>query len=305
MSLKRRLGNKRSPVRQFFDESFPDTRRFVKEHNDQLKGAETIRLPWDSTASNTTYGTLGMAIDYRIRYYFAVTPSKELFAWQGAKNLGLSAKLHQDFFSTLDGALERINPVGRRLEASEEGELARYCFVLGLMESAYRSVMWNPGNSPLYPLRRKGTVADCLAIPEPPLIDDLCRMSWLFYEKYRHLLSGQAVVNPTFDGSRDVDGADADLIVDGCLIDIKTDSSDNPKIDNMMLYQVLGYAVLDYSNRFQIDSVGVYLARQGLLLKWPLSELMNRLSSGKAPSLKDLRDRFQTMVAEAGPRRET
>ena len=108
------------------------------------------------------------------------------------------------------------------------------------------------------------------------------------------MLASPCILNPAFEGSQDVGGADADLILDGCLIDIK--ATVNPRVANLWIYQLLGYVLLDYSGQYQIDEVGFYLARQGVLLKLPLQELLNRLSGDLTTSLYDLRDDFHKVV---------
>jgi len=41
------------------------------------------------------------------------------------------------------------------------------------------------------------------------------------------------------------------------------------------VYQLLGYALLDYSNQYKLQVVGVYLARRGLLVRWEIAELLS------------------------------
>ena len=88
MSLTSHLKSPKSandPILGFFEERFPNTRAFVGEQNRKLKGAETIRMPGNQ--ASYTYATLGRAIDYRIRYYFSVTPFVDLVAWRGSLRL--------------------------------------------------------------------------------------------------------------------------------------------------------------------------------------------------------------------------
>lgn len=127
-------------------------------------------------------------------------------------------------------------------------------------------------------------------------------LSWAFYDRHSELLSKPAVLNPTFDGSRDVGGADADLIVDGCLIDIKT--TINPRLSAKWLYQLLGYTLLDYSDRYLIREVAIYFARQQQLIKWPLDALVSNLAGGSIP-LNHLREHFHLVAQgkEARPLR--
>ncbi|WP_143044229.1 hypothetical protein [Nonomuraea jiangxiensis] len=66
----------------------------------------------------------------------------------------------------------------------------------------------------------------------------------------------------TFDGSSDIP-ADADLIAAGTLIDVKSIR----RVHDFPLptvYQLLGYVLMEYSDRYRIDAVGVYLSRAGV-----------------------------------------
>jgi hypothetical protein len=105
------------------------------------------------------------------------------------------------------------------------------------------------------------------------------------------------VLNPAFDGSKDVGGPDGDFILNDCLIDIK--ATINPGVTNIMLYQLLGYVLLDYSNQYQINNVGVYPARQGVVLQCPLQDLLNQLANGVVAPLQELREQFQQVAHTA------
>jgi len=90
----------------------------------------------------------------------------------------------------------------------------------------------------------------------------------------------------------------SDLISAGCLIDIKT--TVDPKFTRTrLLYQLLGYVLLDYDDAFAIDSVAVYLSRQALLIRWPLEPLLTTLRDGEDVSLAELRGSFRATVAAA------
>jgi len=101
-----------------------------------------------------------------------------------------------------------------------------------------------------------------------------------------------------FAGSGEIGGADADLIAAGCLIDVKTTVV--PKFSKTrLLYQLLGYVLLDYEDAYRIRSVAIYLSRQALLVRWPLQPLVAMLVGGKAPSLSELRGSFREAVLAA------
>jgi hypothetical protein len=123
---------------------------------------------------------------------------------------------------------------------------------------------------------------------------DICSLSEAFYDKFGSLADGQVVLNPTFDGSVDIGGADADLIVDGCLIDIKTVRTTG--LQSRWIYQLLGYALLDYSDLYQIRKVALYMSRHAAMLEWPLDELISRLSCKKALPVAKLRNDFRDLL---------
>jgi hypothetical protein len=79
----------------------------------------------------------------------------------------------------------------------------------------------------------------------------------------------QCILNPTFNkGSTLVGGADADLIIDNLLIDIK--SSKHCKISRDDINQVIGYYLLSIiggvtdCKKIGINELGIYFASYGL-----------------------------------------
>lgn len=320
MSLTSHLESTTSPIGQFIKQRFARTINLTKSANQQLRGVQPI-LPVQTDRSYP-YGTIGAAIDYRIRYAFAITPYQQLVAWLGAMVLALKPlesdddvpiewdeligmripfdasmgaaqgpyplKLIKAFFASLNEVLNTIQPVGRRLEPDAERTLARYCYLLSLFESAFRSDRYLLG--PLMVPQPKRTIEELLAIPQDSWLEDLAALFNRFYEGYKHLLPAPHVLNPTFAGSGDVGGADADLIVNGCLIDIKTSIS--PKIEPKYLHQLAGYLLLDYDDKFHIESVAIYMARQGLLLTWSVPEFLRQLTQDENATLVSLRQEF-------------
>ena len=77
-----------SPVLAFMRERFPNTRSLVGGLNRDLKGAETIAPP---EREGYPRDLVGMAADYRIRFYFPPTPVESLVALGGAARLKLGA----------------------------------------------------------------------------------------------------------------------------------------------------------------------------------------------------------------------
>jgi len=144
----------------------------------------------------------------------------------------------------------------------------------------------------------KHSIEELLAIPQAVELDDLSAMFALFYDRCHDLLSHSRVLNPTFAGSLDVGGADADFIVDDCLIDMKATISSQVRAD--FLYQLAGYLLLDYNDAYHITSVGIYMVRQGLLLKWDVSAFLQKLTGDDHASLEALRQAFQVLCQKVG-----
>jgi len=52
--------------------------------------------------------------------------------------------------------------------------------------------------------------------------------------------------------------------------------------------------LLDYADEHRTDSIGMYLARHGVLLRWPLTALLG--DRGAPGDLVALRDRFRVLL---------
>lgn len=114
---------------------------------------------------------------------------------------------------------------------------------------------------------------------------------------------GKAVCGPVFAGSQWVAGADADLIVDGCLYDVKT-RVDPRKGLPAYLRQLIGYALLDWDDRYGLKSAGFYFARQGKWMSWPLSYLLRQTTGRSSATLLELRKDFRRYAEKHGSRRQ-
>ena len=92
--------------------------------------------------------------------------------------------------------------------------------------------------------------------------------------------TGRVLLNPEFGpGSLLVKGADADLILDDLLIDIKTIK--NLALERKSLDQLLGYYILsEVERKFEpeiepITRLGIYFSRYGYLYEFKVEEVIN------------------------------
>ena len=364
MPLTLHLKDKDSPVRRFLRDQFPNVRAFLVKPRRNLRKAYTI---CQESCNNYPWSTVGVALDYRIRYYFGVTPCEELVAYKGARDLSFvqildASERHlsalrtgdtitvidelqgqrigiyypkdnsavsfdksvstleimeigrkatggssdifvdgipplgmqfRDYFCQLNALTKRSSPVAKRLPRTEEDELNRHCFALALLEETART-----GKTDGVPLADGSIdVESLLGLVKPQWVDDLTELSWEFYDGFNDLLAKPCVLNPKFEGSRDIGGADGDLIVDGTLIEIKTTTQ--LKIDGDWIRQLLGYVLLDYSDAHRISDIGLYMSRQGMLITWELEEVLRGLYSGEPPKIGVLRNQFKEVLLES------
>jgi hypothetical protein len=131
-------------------------------------------------------------------------------------------------------------------------------------------------------------------------VDDLVALAAGFTTAGGPLIGQAAVLNPTFAGSMSVGGADADLIVNRTLIEVKTTKQARP--DRDWIYQLVGYLLLDIEDRHGIERLAFYLGRVPALLDWDADELLATLA-GSAVDRGELRDGFFAAAAEAAPPR--
>jgi hypothetical protein len=152
-------------------------------------------------------------------------------------------------------------------------------------------------------LDRTSTVGDLLGLANDDEVADLIAMRDLARIGLLPALpAGPVFSGMTFDGSEDLN-ADADLITGGMLIDVKASQGRSPRADGTRaaslsrtdLDQLLGYALMDYSNTYALHSVAIYAARFGYLAAWPLSSLGEQLA-GHPVDIPALRREFAQIL---------
>ena len=268
MSLTSHLhgsASKDSPVRGFLRQTFPNTRGPLAECREALCAPLVLRL--DDNVSGAAYGQIGTAIDYRLRYHFAITPPRELVAFPGAllvtgtpHPLGgdrsipgrfqLSKACVSGFLAALDQTVNAIAAHRQHPTDAEERTLARFCLVLAALEAVRRggTRAWPP---PYFGDALPDTASHLLALVPDDWVEDMAALGAAFSERCDSSRGADAALNPRFVGSVDIEGADADLIADGCLWEIKTER----RRRGGWFHQLLGYALLDYEDQYAIDRV--------------------------------------------------
>lgn len=261
MSLKRELENPTSPLRTTLEAMLPDLGPHMRSTwNPQMKGTVARfnpDLPGD---------VLGHAISERIAWQFSGTGGH----LHGVTVLDM-AGTHAD---VLDGLIEAMLDPCPGVDADREARIA--CLV-GLADRSLRTGL---AEEPWYePLLGARTVEEALAAVDPAWVDDVISTTTAALSALTPLAANTPVVRaPTFAGSRAVRGADADLILDTTLLEVKAVRS--ASLAKRDLQQVVTYSLLDWDDQYELTEVAMLSARHGQLIRWPLNDLMTGASRG-------------------------
>jgi hypothetical protein len=137
------------------------------------------------------------------------------------------------------------------------------------------------------------TVDQLLATPAPSTLADVLTLTEAVRGTHALALCGQPFVSGPVFGSESV-GADGDLLLGSTLIDVKT--SNERGLRASLIYQLVGYLLLDEDDTHEIASLGYYKARAPALLTWPADELLQMLAR-RPISRQEARARFEDALS--------
>jgi hypothetical protein len=230
----------------------------------------TPRLPSPPPAllappRSRNYGLVGAAFDYLLRWQLQrATPHARTRRWVAEAAIGrLPAPQRPQAIGLLQHAKDqhaRFLDHGNLTE-----ELCAAAIGLAQLDTVFRS--------------GRGRAE----IGAPPLPQDLADLRALLAAVPASLARplDRCLLNPTFgEASGAVGGADADLVLDDMLVDVKT--TKNFKLERMAFDQLIGYVLLarlggidaDPEPSKAITQVAIYFARYGCLVAWPLERLV-------------------------------
>lgn len=253
---------------------------FLQQSDVRRRFRETFALPKLVTQAallapprSTHYALVGTAFDYLLRWYVQrLNPSalaKRWIAEMAAEILWLSvAQGRTDLMAPAKQARQIIQQAQRdHQEYLVSGQLTDH-----LLASALRLAQ-------LDPLFRAGVIDKNLGHVADDDIADLRQLIALV-EPQRFKARRLCMLNPTFGAaSRLVGGADADMIIDEMIIDIKT--TKYLKLERDDFNQLVGYFILHeiagvdgVSPKPSITKLGIYFARFGYLYYFDVSDVV-------------------------------
>lgn len=286
------------PLVGWFRSRLPRTAKIRASYAESLP-VRRVRRPVAAGRTVVRWDLLGTAIDFRIRCAFVPTaPPSAVAGTFVAEDLGGDpvGRVGRDLVAAFDDHLResRAYVRGRRwvLDQGAEARLDRLCFALAWFDRVFRDGQL-PAGTPLADPANLGGVEPLLTcVPDYAVMDIqvMVRLAEVALGQLRDSAEeGACWAAPTFAGSADVGGADADLIVGRHLLEIKSVS--HPELlRDKAIWQLAGYVLLDYGDRYRIDEVGFYMSRIGWLATWPVEEFFRLL--GCRESLPQLRAAF-------------
>lgn len=287
--LSKDVKDPKTSIGQYLRTNFPNVKPLQVEYR-----AVAGDLVIDSMGANSA--NVGTAVDLIVRLILKPdeTPMSALILFP----------YHPTYHQVVN---ELASLVGR---PDDRERAARAAWALALCVSAYRA---GAARAPLIPdLLHRGdfTVDTMLREADDEAVAELVALRALSEEHLIPKLKQPFSLGPTFDlsehGPKRSIAAEADLVAGGSLVDIKTTLAPKNKaglrpdvIKTDHIYQLLGYALLDYSNQYNIDRLGIFSARYGKLTEWPLEQVTSIMSGSKFDLIAARQEIWNIMQSDA------
>jgi hypothetical protein len=230
------------------------------------------------------YSLVGTAFDYLFRFE-VVRRNKSATArsWVAERGVELAKADIGESSAPVLRWPPGVNPqdlVGK-MERAYSSALQAYDRYRGMQRTTPRDLADAAGHAlrlaKLDPVYRAGYVDSAPESVDPHDVEDLVALLGAipFEGRMAPCLGPRVWLNPTFGGfSVGIQGADADVVAGGLLIDLKT--TKNPEVSKN-LPQIVGYAMLAEAYRTEeapefpaIESLGLYFSRHATLVTIPL-----------------------------------
>ena len=240
------------------------------------------------------YGVVGTAFDYLLRFYLqrinTAAEASEWVAEAGVELIGASDLAYdldrRQISRTVDRerrkAEKYLEDAKRAHRAYLSSGAVRDELLVAALRLAHLDIAYRVGP---HRIDWKG-----LDAPDARDMADL-RALLALVPKRKFKAKNVCLLNPTFgDASRLVAGADADVLIDDCLIDIK--NTKEPHIDSRDFLQLIGYYLLhgyagiscgnSKTSSHPVNSLAIYYSRYGLFWKFRVEEVLARDSVQEA-----------------------
>lgn len=294
MSLTSGIHCPRTPLRRFLDRELSAGAHRLRKSFRARPHSDQIVLPGPGVG--TEAGNVGTAIDYRLRLAFTAAEPIDHVAVAGilltsGHGFDVSQRMHavgQELAVRLKETVLRLQLDNRELPMDrgqdEEEDLARLLIAAAWYQVNYRTPIgfaFTPLATAAHEDPDAFTLERLLELPHHDMVADVVDQLYKAVEGPLEALRASSrpedcTPGPTF--ATDRLAADADLTVDGLLLDFKS-TRHARTLRQTEAWQLVGYLLLDTEDRYRIDTVGLYLTRSGTLASWPVEVYLELLGA--------------------------
>ena len=240
-----------------------------------------VKAPLAAPPLTKSYSLTGIAFDYLLRFYVKkLNPRAVAGKWAAEDALEL-LKICSDPHFVVEGVeVGRVLKRANRIMSAAKAAYRRYLRTPGRDKPGEELIAAAIGLAQLDPFYRAAVIdVEGLGKIDERIVADLKNILALVRGE-DFFVSKVCLLNPAFgDASELVGGADADLVIDSTLIEVKTTKYlrlDRPTFNQLMgyylLYRIGGIEGLD--RRYRIDRLGVYYSRHGIMFSFPVERII-------------------------------
>jgi hypothetical protein len=302
MSLTSLLRAGRGPVWDWFETNLPETQRLCTSANRELRGGGTKEPCVVPPVPGTDHGLVGTAVGYLLSAHLRSDALDRTVATSAAMLLDGPLRRAQILPSVIErlavARVAKLQPSQQTLDSEQWSELCRLVTILARFEQYFRA---GPTVLP-YLAESLTTCGDNLDELAPALMSestmrDLNALGRVTVEDHLSIRdAGELAIGPTFAQSLALGGADADLIYDGTLVDLKS-TSQARIVGRDEVWQLIGYLLADTDDSYSIARVGFAALRRRRSIFWRAEDLIRQLSDGPPRPVAQLREEFATLLA--------
>jgi hypothetical protein len=301
MSLTSLIRAGRGPVWDWFETTLPETRRLCTSANRELRGGGSKEPCAVPPVPGTDHGLVGTAVGYLLSAHLRPDALDHTIATEGARRLDRPLRRVRVMPSAIERSVvsrvAELAPWQARLGSREWAELCGLAGILASFEQYFRAgprVVMQIG----VPVRDHGSDLRELvgAIVSEPTMQDLDTLGRVTLEDHLSIREANELhIGPGFAQSLPLGGADADLIYDGTLVDLKS-TSQSRVIGRDEVWQLIGYLLADTDDSYSIARVGFAALRRRRSIFWLAEDLLRELAGGQTRPVKQLREEFADLL---------
>lgn len=302
VSLSSLLRAGSGPVWDWFATRFSETQRVCTDCNRQLRRGPATEPCVVPPVPGTDHGLVGTAVGYLFSAHLREDALNHTVATHAARLLDRPMRGRGKFPPSLVErvVIEQIRDLRPWAVAVGDEEWSALCHlvcILARFEQYYRA---GPTVLPylVNPLTNHSNNLGKLAaaLVNPPTLDDVSALARITVEDHIGIRESRELhIGPTFEQSVALGGADADLIYDGTLVDLKS-TSQARVVGREELWQLLGYLFADSDDTYKVQRVGFAALRRRSTVFWAAQEFIDALAGGPAEPLEYWRREFARLL---------